>query len=138
MATHLHPVSVVDVDVDVEDPLMCLKQLQNRQHAVVHVAKSGRFALADTKRPVVHRVDEGVTAIVVRNDIANVPKAPWAAVIAHHVASVSLAQGTTGLTRPAHSREFIWRVVLRYHMVIQETHTSRRNYYTRFFWCKTS
>ena len=36
----LNTVTVVNVDVDIEHPLVCFKQLENGQYAVVDVAKS--------------------------------------------------------------------------------------------------
>ena len=41
----LHPVAVVDVDVDVKDTVVVLEELQNSQHAIVHIAKTRGFAL---------------------------------------------------------------------------------------------
>lgn len=46
---------MVDIDVDVADSLMLLKQLQDGQHAVIHVAKArslGALGVVETTRPV--------------------------------------------------------------------------------------
>ncbi|KAJ8576738.1 hypothetical protein ON010_g2470 [Phytophthora cinnamomi] len=37
----LHTVAVVDVNIDVQDALVSLEQLQDAEHAVVHVAEAG-------------------------------------------------------------------------------------------------
>ena len=42
---HLHPVAVVNVDVDVEHARVVLEQLKDGQHDVVHVAEPRRFRL---------------------------------------------------------------------------------------------
>ena len=55
----LHAVPVVDVDVDVDHALVLLQKLQDRQHAVVHVAKARRLALlgvVEAAGPVDHDV----------------------------------------------------------------------------------
>ena len=36
----LHPVAVVNVNIDIEDALMVLEQLKDGKHDVVHVAKT--------------------------------------------------------------------------------------------------
>ena len=41
----LHSVAVVDIDVDLEDPLVLFKQLQDGQHAVVDLAESAGLTL---------------------------------------------------------------------------------------------
>mmetsp|Transcript_1791 Transcript_1791/g.2943 ORF Transcript_1791/g.2943 Transcript_1791/m.2943 type:complete len:340 (-) Transcript_1791:445-1464(-) len=55
----LHAVSVMDVDVDVQHALVLLQQLQDAQHAIVHVAEATRLALlgvVQSTGPVDHRV----------------------------------------------------------------------------------
>ena len=51
----LNTISVVDVDIDVEHPLVVLEQLQDGQHDVVDVAEAAGLALLGvmkTSRPV--------------------------------------------------------------------------------------
>jgi hypothetical protein len=56
----LHPVPVVHVDVDVQHPLVLLQELEDRQHAVVHVAETrGLLSLGvvQASRPINRDVD---------------------------------------------------------------------------------
>lgn len=43
--SYLHPISVVNVNIDVQHALVRLQQFQDGQYAVVHIAKPGRLAL---------------------------------------------------------------------------------------------
>lgn len=51
----LHAIAVVDVNVDVQDALVGLQQLQDAEHAVIHVAEAGSLralAVVQTTRVV--------------------------------------------------------------------------------------
>ena len=51
----LHAVPVVDVDVDVQDPLVVLEQLKDGEDDVVDITEAGCFALlgvVESSRPV--------------------------------------------------------------------------------------
>lgn len=58
-----HAVAVVHIYVDVEDALVLLEQLEDREHAIVHVAEARRFLplrVVQASRPVYRDVDRAL------------------------------------------------------------------------------
>ncbi len=54
-----HPVPMMDVDVDVENPLVMFQKFKNRKNAIVDIAKAGSFALfcvMESPGPIDHNV----------------------------------------------------------------------------------
>ena len=53
----LHSISVVDVDVDVQNSLVVIQHLKNRQYHIIHVAEPARlrlFSMVQSSTPIYH------------------------------------------------------------------------------------
>jgi hypothetical protein len=110
----LDAVAVVDVDVDVEHALVVLEQLEDAEHAVVHVAEARGLALLGVVQaagPV--DADVGLLAVEARGaadrarggDLAELEEAVEDGAVLAHVEALQLAQVVLHVVRADHAQE---------------------------------